>query len=150
MSAAPRPDGLKRVIQAIQATRRQVAGLADDETWRAWLAKRPGGVTSLREMEGRQLGAVLDDLHKAGALRRTADQHGRRRYVDDQQMKMIRGLWIELHKAGKVRNPSEEALGAFVRRQTRQDMGALSPAAAAAVIEALKRMKARPTRGRAA
>jgi len=144
--AAARPAGLTRLIIAIQACRRQVAGLEEDAVWRPWLAEVTGGANSLRAMGGRDLGKVLDALHKAGAPRTNGGAH-RSRYVNDEQVRMMRGLWIELHEAGRVTNPSEEALGAFIRRQTKQDMGALSAADAARVIEALKAMLKRPAPG---
>lgn len=37
---------------------------------------------------------------------------------DDGQSKKILALWITLHRAGKVRNGSDQALMAFVKRQT--------------------------------
>ncbi|WP_431282705.1 regulatory protein GemA [Humitalea sp. 24SJ18S-53] len=138
-----RPDAMKRLVVAIQVRRRKLEGLAEEADWRAFLGRVTAGEVSLRAMNGRQLGKVLDALHDAGAPR-SAGGPQRSRYADDPQTKMMRGLWIELHQAGRVRNPSEEALNAFVKRQTQQDMGALSAARAAAVIEALKGMMNRP------
>lgn len=140
---AARPAGLTRLIVAIQACRRKVAGLEEDIAWRAFLARTANGETSLRAMGARDLGRVLDALHAAGAPR-PGGGASRSRYTDDQQLRMMRGLWIELHETGRVTNPSEEALGAFIRRQTRQDMGALSAEDARRVIEALKAMLKRP------
>lgn len=132
-------DVAKRRIKAVQACRRQVAGLEDDDAWRAFLGRVAGGQTSLRAMGYRDLGRVLDALHKAGAPQ-TAGGPSRSRYAQDQQMRMIRGLWIEAADAGVVHNRSEEALSAFVLRQTKQDIGALSAASSRRVIEALKGM----------
>lgn len=130
-----------KIIKAIQACRRKVEGLGDDEPWRDFLERASGG-RSLRDMTGPQLGKVLDALHRAGAPK-TSPRGGRPRYVDSKQLDMIRGLWIELADAGVVRSRSEDALSAFIRRQTRQDMGALYPRQATAVIEALKAMRGR-------
>lgn len=44
-----------------------------------------------------------------------------RRLADDPQSRMLRGMWIELHQAGIVRNPAESALCAFGKRLTRKD-----------------------------
>lgn len=44
-----------------------------------------------------------------------------RRLADDPQSKMLRGMWIELHKAGKVTDPSEAALCKFAKRMTGKD-----------------------------
>lgn len=131
-----------RLIKAIQACRRQVAGLDDDTAWRDWLDKVAGG-RSLSAMTGPQLGRVLDGLHAAGAPKRAPSRPAGSRYADTQQMRMIRGLWAELAGMEAIRDPSEQALGAFILRQTRQQMGYLSPANAAKVVEALKAMRRR-------
>lgn len=143
------PDTLKPLIAKVQTLRRQVAGLADDDVWRDWLANAVGGVTSTRAMTEAQLGAVVAALHKAGAPR-TPPRAGRARYADTAQMAMVRGLWIELANLGAVHDRSEAALAAFVRRQTRQDVGRLSPQSAARVIEALKGWRDRIGRTEAA
>lgn len=39
----------------------------------------------------------------------------------DAQIRMIRGLWIELGKRGKLEDKSPRALASFVRRQTGKD-----------------------------
>lgn len=145
--APGRPPALNRMVIAIQACRRKLGGLEDDATWRDYLARATGGQTSLRAMGGRDLGRVLDALHKSGVPQTNGGAH-RSRYTDDEQLRMMRGLWIELHEAGKVTNPAEEALGAFIRRQTKQDMGALSAGDASRVIEALKGMLKRPAPAR--
>lgn len=44
-----------------------------------------------------------------------------RRPADDPQSKMLRALWIELHQAGKVADPSEAALTKFVKNLVRVD-----------------------------
>jgi phage gp16-like protein len=44
-----------------------------------------------------------------------------RRLANDPQSRMLRGLWIELHKAGKVSDPSEAALCKFIKRMTGKD-----------------------------
>jgi len=53
-------------------------------------------------------------------------------------------LWLELHAADKVRNPSEESLCAYVKRMTNIDaLQWLDTAQASGVIEALKKWQAR-------
>jgi len=62
-----------------------------------------------------------------------------RRLADDPQSKMIRALWIQLHQAGKVTDPSEAALGKFVRRMTgKDDISWLSDRDVTVVKRALK------------
>lgn len=134
-------ESTARIIKAIQTCRGKVAGLADDDVWRD-LLEGTTGKRSLRDMTGPQLGRVLDVLHSRGAPRL---ERPRSRYADTTQMRMIRGLWLELADLGVVRDRSEAALGTFVQRQTRQDFGRLDPQAAEQVIEALKRWRSRQT-----
>lgn len=57
----------------------------------------------------------------------------------DPMTRMIRGLWIELGKCGKLEDRSERAMLSFVRRQTGKDrLEWCSPGDKNAVIEALK------------
>jgi hypothetical protein len=141
----------KRVVAAIQTCRRKVEGLAEDDAWRDFLAAITG-VRNLTAMTGPQLGKIIDALHARGAPR-VAPAHGKpriegrecpRRYADSKQMRMIRGLWIELSKVpGGVRDPSEAALAAFIEGETEQMIGALSVVKANKVIEALKAWRTR-------
>lgn len=134
------PEANKRVITAIQVSRRQVAGLADDDTWRAWL-QREIGKNSLRAMSSRELARTLDRVRKLGGQPSAGPQASR--FADDDQHKMMRGLWIELADLGVVKDRSETALDAFIKRLTRQELGALTPADANRVIEGLKAMRSR-------
>jgi phage gp16-like protein len=132
-------------IRAVQACRRQVAGLDDDATWREFLQRSANG-QSLRTMSAAQLSRVLDALHQAGAPRKTKN---RPRFTDTPQMAMIRGLWLELAQLdGGVADRSEAALGDFVRRQTGQDIGRLNAASASRVIEGLKQWRDRLIAGK--
>lgn len=81
---------------------------------------------------------VLDHLKACGA-KLGFDKKPQRALADDLQSKKIRALWLELHQSGKVRNPSESALAAFVKRQTGRDaLQWLNAREASAVIEELK------------
>ena len=65
----------------------------------------------------------------------------------DAQIKKIRALWLELHRLGAVRSPSELSLARFVSRMTGVDyQGWLSVDDASRVIEHLKKWKQRVTR----
>lgn len=132
------PDALKPLRTKVQTLRRQVPALAEDDAWRDFLTVNAAGIASTRAMTKAQLGAVVTALHKAGAPRKPPAWAGRPRHADTAPMAMIRGLWIELSDLGAVKDRSEAALAAFVTRQTRQDIGRLSPTAASSVIEALK------------
>ena len=62
----------------------------------------------------------------------------------DAQIKKIRALWLELHRLGAVRSPSELSLARFVSRMTGVDyQGWLSVDDASRVIEHLKKWKKR-------
>lgn len=126
-------DKRAKLIRAVQACRRKVAGLDGDTAWRDFLEKAAGG-RSLSAMTAPQIGRVLDALHKAGAPRPAPAS----RFADTPQMRMIRGLWLELADRGAVRDRSEAAIAAFVERQTGQQIGRLGVRAADTVIEALK------------
>lgn len=69
-----------------------------------------------------------------------------RRQADDDQSRMARGIWIDLHKLGEVRDPSEKALNGFVKRMTGiADLHWCKDRQKYTVIEALKDMRARRT-----
>lgn len=128
----------RRDIKIIHIAKKQL-GL-DDETYRAmlWAVAR---VKSSLELDFAGRKKVLDHLESRG-FTRTRPQP--RKLADDPQSKKIRALWLELHAAGKVRNSSEAALAAFVKRQTRRDaLQWLSAQQASAVIEELKKWLAR-------
>ncbi len=107
----------------------------DDAAYRAmlWSVARVKSSTEL-DFAGRK--KVLDHMEACG-FKRTKPQP--RALADDPQSKKIRALWLELHQAGKVRNPSESALAAFVKRQTGRDaLQWLNGREASTVIEELK------------
>jgi hypothetical protein len=138
MTVAARSEKQLRLVKAIHACRRKVAGLEEEEGWRGFLVQH-GGRRSLAEMNGQQLGAVLDALHAAGAPRLPGKGAGRRRLADDDQARMIRGLWLTLRDIDEIRDASEEALARFVLRQTGvAALQWLGPGQANKVIEALK------------
>lgn len=63
-----------------------------------------------------------------------------RRLADDPQSKMLRAYWIQLHQAGKVKNPAESALVAFAKRMTKKDaLEWLSDRDVTVIKEALKK-----------
>jgi len=82
---------------------------------------------------------VLDHLVACDAKLGFEGKPQSRALADDPQSKKIRALWLELHQAEKVRNPSESALAAFVKRETGvAALQWLKPAQASQVIERLK------------
>ncbi|MFH1027334.1 MAG: regulatory protein GemA [Pseudomonadota bacterium] len=71
--------------------------------------------------QGRQ--AVLARFRELGWICKPGKKAGvrPRRLADDPQSVMLRALWIQLHQAGKVKDPAESALCSFVKRMTRKD-----------------------------
>jgi phage gp16-like protein len=125
----------------------------DDDTYRAIL----GGYdvktsTKLTIVKADQL---IDDLTRkavaAGVWQRkpAAKAKATRKLADDDQSKMIRGIWIELHEIGAVRDSSEKALAAYVKRMTNvAALQWLDVKQAQLVIEALKKWRKRVQDGK--
>ena len=139
MNKYPSATNIRRKeIQMIKIAQKQLG--MDDDTYRAllWSAARVKSCTAL-DWAGRK--KVLDHFEACG-FKRTKPQT--RTLADDPQSKKIRALWLELHAAGKVRNPDESALDAFCKRQTGRDaLQWLNGREASALIEELKKWLAR-------
>lgn len=146
----PTPNQIKK-IHALKG-----ALQLDDETYRAILDGY--GVKSSTKLTITKADALIVDLeHKAIAAgtwekrkpARKAGEHRVRPYADDDQSRMIRGIWIELHQLGAVRDPSETALASYVRRMTGvQALQWLDVKQAQTVIEALKNWRKRVQDGK--
>jgi phage gp16-like protein len=123
----------------IHIARQQLRMIEDD--YRALLFLTTGR-TSLKDCNTGQLEAMVKAMERKGF--RPAPKAGNRGAATHPVAKKARALWISLHQLGAVRNPSEQALEAFARRQlgcerfswARQSEGYR-------VIEALKSMARR-------
>lgn len=135
-------DLARREIQLIHIARQQTD--MDEDTYRAMLHDR-FGVSSSKDMDWRQRKQLLDYFKTLGfKVTPSKTRPQSRALADDAQSKKIRELWLTLHTNGKVRNPDESALAAFVKRQTKVDaLQWLSTKQASAVIEELKKWLAR-------
>ncbi len=133
-------DERQRLIRLIHVAKRDLA-MADDG-YRAIL-RQIGAQESTANLAVPELRRVLDHMKRCGFRVRSK---GSARSIDaDKQARMIRGLWLDLADAGIVRNRSEAALAAFVKRQTGIDrLEWLSSAQASKVIEHLKQWRGRP------
>jgi phage gp16-like protein len=136
-----------KLIQLIHVGKRDLA--LDEDAYRA-LLMGAGKHDSTAKMDLWQLNSVLQRMKDCGfKVRHSARGGGKKappsRPLDQAaQSKMIRGLWLELHQIGAVRNPSEAALAAYVKRQTGVEaLQWLSSEQASRVIEALKKWRAR-------
>ena len=119
---ADRTDALRqRLIRLIHVARRELR--LDGPTYRT-LLQAAGGAESTAAMNPRQLQAVLDRLKQAGFKVRapsagTASARAAapdRRQDTRREALKVRALWLFLHHLGAVRDPSERALAAYVRR----------------------------------
>ncbi|KAF3999033.1 gp16 family protein [Glaciimonas immobilis] len=129
----------QQFIQLIHIAKSQL-GL-DDPTYRAMLAglELPDSTT---KMGIPQLGKVLEHLKRSGFKVRS--KAGDRSQADDDQSKMLRGLWLELFNLGHIRDASEAALTAWVKRETGADaLQWLNGQQAQSTIEKLKRWRKR-------
>lgn len=132
----------RRKLYAALHLAAKAAGLTDDADYRAMLAAQTGGKTSAKDMTDGQIRAVLDHLNSGGKPKGQAPSARRR--DDSATSRKIRALWLSLHQLGTVRNPSEDALAAFIKPMAKvDDLRWLSPRDAFRVIEALKNMGAR-------
>lgn len=132
-------DALKaREIQLIHVARQKVG--MDEATYRALLHDR-FGLASSTAMDWKQRKQLLDHFKTLGFKAVPSKKRPQSRpLAGDPQSTKIRELWLTLHTNGKVRNPDESALAAFVKRQTKVDaLQWLNSAQASKVIEELKK-----------
>ncbi len=115
--ASQRPANTPRAAQwrkLIHVAKRQL-GL-DEETYRTVL-RTVGGAASTKDMDMTHLIRVLDHLKRAGFQVKPKGQPGARNiYIDSEQARKVRALWLFLHTLGVVQDPSEKALAEFVKR----------------------------------
>ena len=136
--AKPANNLRTRELAQIHIAKKQL-GL-DDDTYRAVLFT-VGRVHSAADLDyhGRQ--AVLRHFKSRGWKNKPARKAKTSRpLASDDQSKMIRGIWLELHAKGAVNDSSEAALASYVKRITNVDaLQWLTTAQASRVIETLKK-----------
>ena len=147
----PKAHKKARLIKLLHVAKNQL--MLDDAAYRRLLANVSGGKTSSKQMSVAELELALRGMKAQGFVVTTKAQaeSGRqdipvREAADgvDAQIKKIRALWLELHRLGAVRSPSELSLARFVSRMTGVDyQGWLSVDDASRVIEHLKQWKKR-------
>ena len=94
----------------------------DEDTYRdalhSWTGKRSAG-----KLNQKQRGTVIDAM-KALGFKPERTQEPEPVVVhedDDPELRKIKVLWRELHRAGKVNNPSLRSLNRFCIRMTRDE-----------------------------
>ena len=113
----------QRLIRLIHVAKRDLS--MDDDTYRAIL-QRIGKKASSADLTIPELEKVLEHLKRSGFKVRSKSKAApkqkpeqakpSRPLAQDLESKKIRALWLFLHELGAVKNPSEEALAAYVKR----------------------------------
>ncbi|OZY84856.1 hypothetical protein CBP51_16985 [Cellvibrio mixtus] len=137
--ASPSSDQRARLIQLIHIGATELG--MDDDSYRQMLANIPQleGARSVAKLSVPKLNIVLEHLKAKGFVVVPKTANPQRKLADDPQSKLIRHLWLSLHTAKKVRDPSEQALAKYVARLTKVDqLQWLDGRQAAVVIESLK------------
>lgn len=154
-SAQPRQFDRVKHLQLLAIGKTQLG--FDDEFYRGiWLpqqgaTKDKEGRYSATTLSNTQLVTAVEDMKRLGfkvQSKNAGKGKGHRKQADDAQSKMIRGLWIELHQLGGVRDPSEAALAHWVAGQVKSSKGVealqwLDGYQAGRVIEQLKKWRGR-------
>jgi phage gp16-like protein len=147
--------GVSNTIKAIHASRRQVPGLEDDDTWRAFL-EQVTGERSIRAMADAALQKVLTALRQRGAKGGASDRPFRP--SDKPHVRKVFAIWGDMCRNGIPDNATRAGLRAFVAKMTAsaerpEGIGNpewLGPDDAAKVTEALKAWQRRATSKRRA
>jgi phage gp16-like protein len=101
-------------------------------------------VDSAAKLTDRQATVLLNKFRAKGWKEKQSRQKPTSPKHDDSQMRKIVALWITMHQAGIVKNGSDKALQAYVKRQTGVDnLRWCDPGQLWTLIEGLKRWAAR-------
>lgn len=121
-SQAPLSDrSRRRAYAAVWAGARQLGLTRDDvhEMAAAWTGR--AACTSLTELTDEELHRILDKMREAGFRRKPGETAVRTgtdgEPVDGAQVALVQRLWVRLHRAGAVADPSARALARFAARQ---------------------------------
>ncbi len=132
---------IRDLLAKIHIAKKELA--LDEATYRAILS-RVTGCDSAKGLAVGKLISVLDEFKRLGWAPPSRGRAGDRRMGDGIQEAKIRALWLALWNLGAVEDPSEAALGAYVKRIGGVDAPRfLRPAGARRVIETLKQWGAR-------
>lgn len=133
--------GRARYIKLIHVARRDLerAGRLDEPGYREILrAASEGRHESTAAMSYTQLKAAFVRFQQAGFQTRKAA--GQRRQAISPDASKVRALWLFLHALGAVKDPSEKALAAYVKRIAKvDDLAWASGAGIVALIESQKK-----------
>lgn len=148
MSATPMVSGADQARRArlakVHIAQKQL-GL-DDATYRQLLARLFKGKSSAGDLSVSQLDQLLEHFRAEGfkAPKRAPKRAGTRPMAHGPSQDKLRALWLSLYHLGAVRDPSEAALAAYVKRTTRVEaLQWLGVEAGGKAIEGLKKMAER-------
>ncbi|ADU63440.1 MAG: regulatory protein GemA [Pseudodesulfovibrio sp.] len=134
------PQARRGMISKIKIGQKQL-GMTDD-AYRDMLMDRYQK-NSAATLSFRELVDLVAHMEALGA-QFISKQAPKSQQIRDPQSRLIRSLWLQLHDAGLVRDSSEAAIAAYVKRQTGvESLAWLSSPQASSVIESLKQWLAR-------
>ncbi len=107
----------KRQIATVKIAQKQLS--LDDDTYRD-LLQAVTGKRSAAKLRTWELDNVINRLRQLGFKPKKS---GARKQADDAQSRKIRSLWIQLHEAKKVQDPSEKALTTWAANQFKNSQG---------------------------
>ena len=151
-----KPFDRKRYYSLLQVGKDELGW--DDEFYRGiWLPQQGAtpdqhGRYSATKLTNDQLIKAVEEMKRLGfKVKPRTDQAEKparsRKLADDAQSKKIRALWLEMHNAGIVRDPSEASLASYIKRLTGVEaLQWLDAKQASGVIEALKKWQQRVAR----
>jgi len=135
------PQARRGMIAKIKIGQKQL-GMTDD-AYRDMLMDRYQK-NSAATLSFQELVDLVAHLQALGAQYTSKQIASKSQQIRDPQSRLIRSLWLQLHDAGLVRDPSEAAIAAYVKRQTGvESLAWLSSPQASSVIESLKQWLAR-------
>lgn len=130
----------RNLIKIIHVAKRSLG--MEDEDYRAMLQAQTRK-TSCSDMSMSELEKVVEHLRSRGFEELPSKKAAAKppvKLAADPQSKLIRHLWLKLHGMGAVKDSSEAALAAFVKRQTKVErLEWLNGYQAGLVIESLKK-----------
>lgn len=115
-----------RLIRLVHVAKRDLR-MVDADYQQAVLTASGGRAMSSADLSIVELEKLVSHLKRCGFKVRTkgksspAKARSSRPWPADPESKKIRALWLMLHDLGAVKNPSEEALAAYVKRIAKVD-----------------------------
>lgn len=103
------------LIRKIIVARKQMPGMEDEASYRGFLTDTTRK-DSLKKMGIRDLLDVIDAFRASGWQEKPRKYQYKR--TPDPRIRMLFGLWTELHQRGAVKDVSREALRKWCKRMT--------------------------------